>query len=218
MKIWNPLLWSNTKLNIDRFSKDIHYTGNEIDIALNASIECFTSLYSYEHIPYIENIGNHSVAFKNNDRYKTLIYFLREGDYNYFFDKFEPYWTTVIMNQNVLLNKAFTNIEFSTEANDGKTLLPIQDYTFDHVTFWNDYQSNKMAVNYKMYGQSLLKKKFRVWRINRFRNNSRMLMRNYDMIANQWNYLKLSVENPDTKKLTLHWLNINDANQNTSEN
>jgi hypothetical protein len=209
--VWNPVDFNNTKLNIDAIVKDVHYTGIDIDIALNPFIGSFTSLYSYEAIPYIECIGNYSVAFRNNDKFNTEIWLMRQGDYNYFFNKFEQYWTTVIMNHNSLLNKMMSNIEFSTEAYDelGANLTPNQNFTFDHVTFWNDYQSNKMLVNYKMYGQSLLKKKFRVWRINRFRDSSRMLRRNYDRMANTWHYLKLSSEIENNNKLTLHWLNIN---------
>lgn len=213
-RLWNPVDWLNTKLNVDAKTKDVHYTGIDIDIALNTMIGNFTSLYSYEAIPYIENIGDYSVAFSNNNE-TTEIYLLREGYYNMFWGKgkpkFEPYWTTVIMNQNSLVNKMMSSIDFSTEAykGNGDILLSVQNFTFDHVTFWNDYQENKLAIDYKMYGQSLLKKKFRVWRINRFRDSSRMLRRNYDRMANTWNYLKLSSEIENNYKLTLHWLNIN---------
>lgn len=217
-RLWNPVDWSNTKLNIDAYAKDVHYTGSDIDIALNTMIGNFTSLYSYEAIPYIENIGDYSVAFRNIGN-ETKVYLLRQGEYNMFWGDnsnnnkplFEPYWSTVIINQNSLVNKMLSSIDFSTEAYEvtGDILLPVQNFTFDHVTFWNDYQENKLAVDYKMYGQSLLKKKFRIWRINRFRDSSRMLRRNYDRMANTWHYLKLSMENENTDKLTLHWLNIN---------
>lgn len=153
-------------------------------------------------------IGDDTFALKT-DGTNTKLYVLRKGDYNKFFGKFEPYWTTVIVNQNSLMNKAITNIEFSTEAYDGKMLMPMHDYTFDHITFWNDYQENSMKLDYKMYGQSLLKKKFRTWRINRFRNSTKMLQRNYDVMSNTWHYLKLSTEIENTNKLTLHWLNVN---------
>ena len=207
-KVWNPVDFNNTKLNIDNFGKDVHYTGKDIDIAFNQPIGGFSSLYSYEKIPYMEMIGDDTFALKT-DGTNTKLYVLRKGDYNKFFGKFEPYWTTVIVNQNSLMNKAITNIEFSTEAYDGKMLMPMHDYTFDHITFWNDYQENSMKLDYKMYGQSLLKKKFRTWRINRFRNSTKMLQRNYDVMSNTWHYLKLSTEIENTNKLTLHWLNVN---------
>lgn len=205
--VWNPVSWGNTKLNIDNLAKDVHYTGSDIDIALNQAIGHFTSLYSYEKIPYIETIGNYSIAIRNIKN-TSEVYLLRQGDYNHFFGKFEPYWTTVIVNQNSLVNKMISNLEFSTEAYD-YNMLPVQDFTFDHIEFWNDYQSNKMAVNYKLYGQSLLKKKFRVWRINHFRNSTKLIKRNYDMMSNTWHYLKLSTEIENSNKLTLHWLNVN---------
>lgn len=209
--VWNPLDWGNTKLNVDGYSKDVHYTCADIDISLNTMIGAFTSLYSYEKIPYMLNVGDYSVALKNISKSKTELWLMREGDYNYFFGKYEPYWTTVIVNQNSLVNKMLSNIEFSTEAyeTNGDILLPIQNFTFDHVSFWNDYQENKLAVDYRMYGQSLLKKKFRTWRINRFRDSSRMLRRNYDHMANTWHYLKLSTEKENNNKLTFHWLNVN---------
>lgn len=206
--VWNPVYWDNTKLNIDSYAKDVHYTAKDIDIAMNQTIGSFTSLYSYERIPYIETLGDFTIAIRNLNRKSSEVYLLRQGDYNHFFGKFEPYWTTVIVNQNSLVNKMLSNIEFSTEAYD-YNMLPIHDFTFDHIEFWNDYQSNKMAVNYKLYGQSLLKKKFRVWRINMFRNSTKMLKRNYDIMSNTWHYLKLSSENENNNKLTLHWLNVN---------
>ena len=207
--IWNPIDWNNTKLNIDLFGKDVHFTTPDIDIALNPTLGAFTSLYSYEQTPYVVNLGNHTIALREENK-NTKLYYLREGDYNYFFNKgFQPYHTTVIMNQNSLVNKYMSFVEFSTEAYNNGSLLPNQNFTFDHITFWNDYQQNKMKVDYKIYGQSLLKKKFRIWRINRFRNNTKLFRRNYDTIANTWNYLKLSSEEPNKNKLTLHWININ---------
>lgn len=206
--VWNPVYWGNTKLNIDSYAKDVHYTTNDTDIALNQTVGNFTSLYSYEKIPYMETLGDYSIAVRNLNRNESEVYLLRQGDYNHFFGKFEPYWTTIIVNQNSLINKMISNLEFSTEAYDNN-MLPVQNFTFDHIEFWNDYQSNKMAVNYKLYGQSLLKKKFRVWRINHFRNSTKLIKRNYDMMSNTWHYLKLSTENENSNKLTLHWLNLN---------
>lgn len=200
--VWNPVDFGNTKINIDKYSKDIHYTGNSIDISYNPSIGAFVSLYSYDNVSYIETIGNISIAVRG-----SKIYSLRTGEYNYFFGKFEPYWTTVILNQNSLLNKSINNIEFNTEAYSNN--LPIHNFTFDKVSFWNDYQRNDIGIDFKMYGISMLKKKFRVWRVNMFRNGNRMAKRNYDFISNPWTYLRLSCEKENTNKLTLHWININ---------
>lgn len=211
--VWNPISFCNTKLNIDKFAKDVHYTGYgyNVDIAFNTILNSFTSFYSYDMIPFMETIGNHSVAFRKLLN-GTEIHFLREGDYNYFFGSYEPYSTTVIINQDAIINKTIAFIDFSTEAyglNNNNSFVPLHNYTFSHVSFWNDYQENKMAINYNMYGKSLLKKKFRVWRINRFRNHNRISNRNYDMISNTWTYLTLSNEVANTNKLTLHWLNVN---------
>lgn len=200
--VWNPADFCNTKLNIDKYSKDIHYTSSDIDISLNTAIGEFMSLFSYENVSYMETVGNHSIAIRDN-----RIYSLREGDYNYFFGKYEPYWTTVILNNNSIMNKVMNNVEFNTEAYTGN--IPDHDFTFDTVSVWNDYQSNRISVDYKMYGLSSLKKKFRVWRVNMLRNNSRIVRRDYDMVANTWTYLKLSCETENTDKLTLHWINVN---------
>ena len=95
------------------------------------------------------------------------------------------------------------------------TLVPQHDYTFSHIEFWNDYQeskdSHKVKIDYKMYGQSLLKRKFRIWRINRFRDYTRLPNRNYDMLSNTWHYMKLLTDGTaleQNKKLTFHWLNV----------
>lgn len=211
--VWNPNDFGNTKLNIDRYTADIHYTGDDIDIAFNENIGNFTSLYSYEALPYISTIGQHTIGFQNKSG-NTYLHFLREGNYNQFFDIYTPFYTTVIINNNSLVTKMLSNVEFSSEAyslNNG-SLLPQHNYTFSHVEFYNDYQRNKVKIDYKLYGQSLLKRKFRIWRINRFRNYTRMHNRNYDMISNPWTYLKLLVEGnalESNRKLTLHWINVN---------
>lgn len=211
--VWNPNDFGNTKLNIDKYTADIHYTGDDIDIAFNENIGNFTSLYSYEALPYISTIGQHTIGFQNKSG-NTYLHFLREGNYNQFFGVYKPFYTTVIINNNSLVTKMLSNVEFSSEAyslNDG-SLLPQHNYTFSHIEFYNDYQRNKVKIDYKLYGQSLLKRKFRIWRINRFRNYTRMPNRNYDMISNPWTYLKLLTEGTaleSNRKLTLHWINVN---------
>lgn len=221
--VWNPNSFGNIKLNIDKYAKDVHYTTNEIDIAFNTTIGNFTSLYSYNNIPFVETIGDHSLAFEKKSN-STYLYFLREGKYNEFFGTNKSFWTTVIINQNSLVNKTISFVDFVTEAyskdNNNKYVVPQHNYTFDKISFWNDYQNSssmsEMKINYKMYGQSLLKRKFRIWRINRFRSYQRLSNRNYDTMSNPWHYLKLSV-NPDVSnnnyiddyKLTMHWLNVN---------
>ena len=211
--VWNPNDFGNTKLNIDKYTADIHYTGDDIDIVFNENIGNFTSLYSYEALPYISTIGQHTIGFQNKSG-NTYLHFLREGNYNQFFGVYKPFYTTVIINNNSLVTKMLTNVEFSSEAyslNNG-SLLPQHDYTFSHIEFYNDYQRNKVKIDYKLYGQSLLKRKFRIWRINRFRNYTRMPNRNYDMISNPWTYLKLLTEGTaleSNRKLTLHWINVN---------
>lgn len=221
--VWNPNSFGNTKLNIDKYAKDVHYTTNDIDIAFNTTIGNFTSLYSYNNIPFVETIGAHSLVFEKKSN-STYLYFLREGKYNEFFGTNKSFWTTVIVNQNSLVNKTISFVDFVTEAyskdNNNKYVVPQHNYTFDKISFWNDYQNSssmsEMKINYKMYGQSLLKRKFRIWRINRFRSYQRLSNRNYDTMSNPWHYLKLSV-NPDVSnnnyiddyKLTMHWLNVN---------
>ena len=215
-KVWNPLNWYNTKFNIDKYAKDVHYTTSDFDIAFNSEIGAFSSIYSYENIPFIETIGSHTIAFKYNSGNTNAAY-LREGNYNQFFGTYKPFYTTVIVNQNSIVNKTLSFIEYSSEAYSmsNNTLVPQHDYTFSHIEFWNDYQeskdSHKVKIDYKMYGQSLLKRKFRIWRINRFRDYTRLPNRNYDMLSNTWHYMKLLTDGTaleQNKKLTFHWLNV----------
>ena len=103
-----------------------------------------------------------------------------------FFNKYQPFSTTIVANQEPTKDKIFNNIEFRADTFKDDT-YSYQD-TFDTLEVWNEYQRGISNLTSKLNGISNLKKKFRIWRalIPRDDNNHR------DRMRNPWLYIKLS--------------------------
>ena len=114
-----------------------------------------------------------------------------------FFDKYQPFYTTVIANPDISVDKVFNNLEFRADTWNGSTLL---DSTFDTLTTWNEYQTGVATLNNILGRPSELKKKFRVWRANIPRDSAN----GRDRMRNPWLYIKLSMETRNTNKTILH--------------
>ena len=119
-----------------------------------------------------------------------------------FFDNYEPFYTTVVVNPDINVDKIFNNIEFTSDSwdSDGNLL----NTTFDTLDVWNEYQSGTQILQTLKDRPSTLKKKFRVWRANIPRDRAN----NRDRIRNTWVYLKLSKQTPNTDKTVLHSLSV----------
>ena len=71
---------------------------------------------------------------------------------------------------------------------------------FNKFRIWNEYQdSSDISLQLKNGRPSNLKKKFRIWRVNNFRNGN-----NRDRIRNPWVFFKLTNDEKENTKVTLH--------------
>ena len=54
-----------------------------------------------------------------------------------FFDNYKPFYTTVVVNPDINVDKIFNNIEFTSDSwdSDGNLL----NTTFDTLDVWNEY-------------------------------------------------------------------------------
>lgn len=198
ISLWNPVDFNGFVTYYDKVNGDVFFISKDECLAFSEPLGQFTSFYSYEHMPYFTNLEDRGIAL-NTDKggtvYKAWLH--NEGEYNMFFNKYCPFYTTVIANPDMAADKIFNNLEFRADSWNGDTLL---NTTFDTLTTWNEYQTGVAALNNVLGRPSNLKKKFRIWRANipRAKVNGR------DRMRNPWLYIKLSMEGENTNKTILH--------------
>lgn len=202
LDIWNPVDFNNFVTYYDKVNGDVFFINADYCLALSEPLGQFSSFYSYEKTPYFVNLTDRGISFRNEEgsnEYKAWLH--NEGDYNMFFGKYQPFYTTVIVNPDMPIDKIFNIVEFRADSWNKEGLL---DTTFDTLTTWNEYQSGTSSLINLFGKSSQLKKKFRIWRalIPRDKNNNR------DRMRNPWLYVKLSMENENTNKTVLHDMTI----------
>ena len=198
INIWNPVDFNGFVTYYDKVNGDVFFISKDECLAFSEPVAQFISFYSYEHMPYFINLEDRGIALntaKGGTIYKAWLH--NEGNYNMFFNKYQPFYTTVIANPDMPEDKIFNNLEFRADSWNGSTLL---NTTFDTLTTWNEYQTGTATLNNILGRPSELKKKFRIWRANipRASANGR------DRMRNPWLYIKLSMKNENTNKTVLH--------------
>lgn len=198
INIWNPKDFNGFVTYYDKVNGDVFFISKDECLAFSEPIAQFTSFYSYEHMPYFINLEDRGIAINTTEEgtiYRAWLH--NEGNYNMFFNKYQPFYTTVIANPDMPEDKIFNNLEFRADSWNGSTLL---NTTFDTLTTWNEYQTGTATLNNILGRPSELKKKFRIWRANipRASANGR------DRMRNPWLYIKLSMEGENTNKTVLH--------------
>ena len=199
--VWSPYRFNNFVTYYDKVNSDVFFISKDECLAFSEPLGQFTSFYSYEGSPYFSNIKDKGIFIHPYDGvYKLWMH--NEGDYNMFFDKYCPFYTTIIANPDEPVDKIFDTIEFRSDSWDSDSLL---NSTFDTLTVWNEYQRGITPLVNTIGRPSSLKKKFRVWRalVPRDEANKR------DRIRNTWAYIKLSMENRNTNKTILHDIIVN---------
>lgn len=199
VNIWDPVDFNGFVTYYDKINGDVFFINKDECLAFSEPLGQFTSFYSYEKMPYFTNLEDKSISFNTEyggAEYKPWIH--NEGDYNMFFGKYQPFYTTIVVNPNVTTDKVFNNLEFRSDSwnKEGELL----NTTFDTLTTWNEYQSGTSSLVNILGRPSDLKRKFRIWRANipRDKVNGR------DRMRNPWLYIKLSMDNQNTNKTILH--------------
>lgn len=186
----------------DTKNSEILFTNKEEAFGYSEFLKSFTSFYSYEGVNLLGNIIQlntnkvYPIIFQYNSFYNyshPTLY--QEGEYNYFFGTYKPFYVTIIENSEPLKDKVFNTVEFRadtwTNYNNLSTLIP-----FTHLTVWNEYQQGESNLNFKE-GISNLQKKFRIWRANIPRDKKSKFQR--DRIRNPWVYIKLESKGHNSK-------------------
>ena len=195
---WNPNDFDNFITHYDKLSNDVYFINKDYCLAWNEQVGTFTSFYNYEEVPYMANIGNHSLMWKN-----SKIYSAREGSlHSNFFGVTKPYWITLVCDgissdgNAFPADKVFNNIEYRADIFDRVSALPRADINlpvFTHKAAWNGYQL------YKEFDADAIRK-FNIWRIQlpraTYRDASGNLITTRDRVRNPFCYIKLVNNNP----------------------
>lgn len=199
ISIWNPVDFDGFVTYYDKVNGDVFFISKDECLAFSEPLGQFSSFYSYEKTPYFTNLEDRGIALNvegTSTLYKPWLH--NEGDYNMFFGVYQPFYTTVIANPDMPVDKIFNNLEFRSDSWDKNGNL--LNTTFDTLTVWNEYQQGTSTLNNILGRPSDLKKKFRIWRANipRAKVNGR------DRMRNPWLYIKLSMEEENVNKTVLH--------------
>ena len=204
VSIWNPVDFDSFVTYYDKVNGDVFFISRDECLAFSEPLGQFTSFYSYEKMPYFTNLEDRGIAF--NVKGTGILYrpwLHNEGDYNMFFGVYQPFYTTVIANPDMPVDKIFNNLEFRSDSWDKSGNL--LDTTFDTLTVWNEYQQGTSTLNNILGRPSDLKKKFRIWRANIPRANvAGSTKKGRDRMRNPWLYIKLSMEEENVNKTVLH--------------
>ena len=193
LNIWNPYDFNNFVSYYDKGNNEVLFIDRHNCLAYSEVLGQFTSFYSYENTPYFSNLEDKGIWIKDNK-----LWLHNEGDYNMFFGSYQPFYTTVIANPDMQIDKIFNTLEFRADSwnTNGEHL----NTTFDTLTTWNEYQEGINDLKNIPNKPSTLKQKFRIWRANIPRDSSN----NRDRMRNPWLYLQLAMNDTNTNKTILH--------------
>lgn len=202
--IWNPVDFDGFVTYYDKVNGDVFFISKDECLAFSEPLGQFSSFYSYEKMPYFTNLEDRGIALNVEGAgilYRPWLH--NEGDYNMFFGVYQPFYTTIIANPDMPVDKIFNNLEFRSDSWDKNGNL--LNTTFDTLTVWNEYQQGTSTLNNILGRPSDLKKKFRIWRANIPRANAvGSTKKGRDRMRNPWLYIKLSMEEENINKTVLH--------------
>lgn len=109
---------------------------------------------------------------------------------------------TFVSNKDFVRDKIFTNIEFRGDL--WQISLNHNLPPFTHIRSWNEYQdTDTRLIEQSKDRPAIIKKKFRIWRINMPRNNH-----SRDRIRNTWTYITLSCNGLPNTGVQIHDVNV----------
>lgn len=181
------LLQVDEKTFYDKNMNDLYITTKNTALCFSELLGQFTSFMSYKNPDAMFNIGSDFYTIRDNKLWKMFA-----GNYNSFFNNYEPFDITFISNNDSAEDKIFTNIELRADFYANDTLL--HNSSFNYVRAWNEYQdTGKVKLDYTRCKPSNLKKKFRIWRIDIPRDKTHKL----DRIRNTWTKIQLGTYSSD---------------------
>ena len=190
---------STFKTLYDKNNKDVYFVTKDYCLGYSEKLGQFTSFYDYNEVDTMFNVDSNFFAINTEPSQDPCGWVQFKGEYNKIFNQRRPYSVTYIENDEPLIDKVFTNIEYRADAFDSNNNY-LADVSFDTLTAWNEYQEGSGTLIFSKYRPSNLKKKFRMWRADIPRDKTKKL----DRMRNPWLFIKLSKENPSNERIELH--------------
>ena len=202
LNIWNPSDFNTFVTYYDAINKDVFFINSTDCLAYSETLQSFSSFYSYNHVPYMTNIDNRFISVNPsrhlNSSTEYFIWNQNEGNYNVFYNKYEPYHVQLLATDTVVKDRIFNTVEIMADGLQTSGAY-IPDLMFDSITVNNEFQSNTETLQRLVSKPCNLQKKFRLWRINIPRDFNSM-----DRMRNPWLYVKLEKTNESFDKLVVH--------------
>lgn len=206
--IWNPSDFKSFVTHYDKINGDVFFTSSNECLGFSEPLGQFMSFFNYENVPYMNTLGDTTLSIRKDFQYREEdVYKLwqqNKGEYNRYFNQYQPFSVTVIANPDEPLDKIFNTVEFRADSYRGSDDALISTRTFDTLTVWNEYQKGTANLQMISGRPSTIQKKFRIWRANIPRDDKN----HRDRIRNPWAYIKLSMETANTNKTVLHDMNV----------
>lgn len=202
LKEWNPVDFNNIISYYNPIDKEIMFINENDCLTFSESLDCFTSFYDYNRTPYVLPLQDKLLLVKNNSLWKY-----HGGDYNYIYNIYSPFYTTIIANPDIIKDKIFDIVEYRSDSfnfNKDKGKWEVNNDTFDKIETHNEYQSGEADLSYSKYKPSNLKRKFRMWRINIPRDSKHKM----DRMRNPWLFIKLLKQEANKNKTILHDITV----------
>jgi len=199
----NPLIGRGVSVGYNAIDNEIYMTFLQTipsyTIAFNERKKTFTSFYDYKPAIYI-NKGQRMIT-TNPAKTEGWQHFtgLRNTFYGTKYDSSITFLAAPGIDRDVVFGNAEYKMEMTTDGG-----LDLPNSTFTSVRLWNDYQDTG-EVNLVL--RSNIKRKFRNWSIT-FPRTMNGASKSRDRIRNPWSYLKLTLSNPDGKKMIAHDITV----------
>lgn len=195
-EIWNPEDNNGYKLQYDHINGDVFIMDKYKCLSFNTRLNCFSSFYSYDNIPYFANFNDEGI-FITNELEKCKVWEEHKGLYNIIFDEAVEHHVDIITNPTSTTDKIFNNVEFRADVFNGNNEY-VENSTFNIIRSYNEHQdTDEVALNIagtvNTYGADVnipsnLKKKFRMWRTNIPRDT---ITGRRNRIRNPWTHIVL---------------------------
>lgn len=206
---WSPNNRNSFLSCYDSTNGEVLFMKDDEALVYSEQLGQFTSFVDYRHTPYIMSVRDSTLAiWKDGNTGELMISKLEEGDdksYGRYLGNYDPstplyeYSVTLVANPEPAADKVFDVLEFRGDNME----IPVPSTTeginkkstgkcpFSRVRIWNEYQDSGEIMLIQEPGKpSNLKRKFRTWRVNNLRDNSKRKGPR-DRIRNPWCYIKL---------------------------